>query len=340
MAQKEKSFFAHSMAKWGLFLVFLFGLWFAGWFMFARFADGKIGETLAMLESRGVNVDCDKRAIKGFPFRIGVHCDGVRVSDPNNNLNFESGALRTTAILYAPGEMIAELDSPMKFSPGGQETTATWKTMRVFADATFSGGFDLISFTYSDLDLQSFMTKLTVGEGGLHLRPSVKNAADLDIAGNANDTQLVAGTKLNTPPASFNFDAVVDEGYSKFITERRSLGQVLIEGLSVTLRSGVLKVADGGQLALAGPLELHRDGTVSGNIRIGITKPEAVAAWAGKVNPQLQQIIAGVGQAIAGMGKKSKFSGQEMPSITVKIKHGVARLGFIQLGKIPSLKIN
>ena len=71
----NRSLFSHPMAKWGLFMVFLFAVWFGGWFAFARFADNKIGEQVAAISQKGVIIDCQNRDIKGFPFRIGVHCE-------------------------------------------------------------------------------------------------------------------------------------------------------------------------------------------------------------------------------------------------------------------------
>ncbi len=334
---ENKSMFRHGMAKWGLFMGMLFVVWFGGWFVFANFADGKIGETLSLMKDRGIDLRCDNRQIKGFPFRIGVNCDQVSIGNAREAFQLKGGALRTTAILYAPGELIAELDGPFKAWPGGGEITANWELMRLFADVNFSGGFERVSLNYSKFDVRTKLAKLSIGKGGLHLRPTPGEEASLDIAGNATDLTALAEPFLQVPKASLSVDVMLKDGYSKLVSQRRPLQQVLREGVNLVLRSGELKVAEGGRIVLSGPLELHPDGTLSGEISIGVSNTESLIAWAGKVDPQFQQVVAVIGQAVAGMGKKTKFGNEELSSISVQIKRGIVRLGFIQLARIPPL---
>ncbi len=325
---------------------FLFAVWFIGWFVLASVIDGKIGEALTNLKTQGVDVICDRRSIKGFPFRIGLHCDGVRVGSSKGQFQGQIGALRTTAILYDPGTMIAEMDSPFKLSTAAGDLTAKWKRMRFFADAKLSGGFDLLSLNYAMVQLRSPMLGLLVYEGALHLRPSPKidgvpeTDKALDIAGNANGISSNLPNRVTIPPLNFSFDGMVNQAYSKLVLQRLPLAQFLQDGVTMTIRSSLISVGHGGQLALAGKLELHQDKTLSGTMRIGVAEPKAVAAWASKIDPNLHQMVALLGQSVAGMGKKTKFGKVELQSITIQLDHGTARLGFIQLGKIPPLRLN
>ena len=337
---KDKTLFSHGMAKWGLFMAFLFVVWFAGWFLFANFADGKIGESLSVLKERGIVIECENREIKGFPFRIGVNCDGVKYSSNSNDLRIEGRALRTTAILYTPGELIAELDGPVQAWLNGMEVTTNWKTMRLFADVTFSGGFDRISLNYSLLKAATSLTQLSVGEGGLHLRPTPGEVLSLDIAGNAYDVSILLGQSLKVPKASLSFDVKMENGYSNIVVKRQHIQEVLQNGVTVQIRSAGLRVPGNGRLVFVGPLELHRDGTLSGEIQIGVSQVKSLVAWARKVGPQLEQVVAIIGQAVAGMGKKAKFGDDELSSINVRIDRGVVRLGFIQLVKISPMRFN
>ena len=111
----------------------------------------------------------------------------------------------------------------------------------------------------------------------------------------------------------------------------RPLRSVIRDGAEFEIRNLSLSLPDGGRLAFAGPLSVGEDGLLSGQIDVGVAEPEAVARWAGAINPQLAQQVGMVTQAVAGMGKSANFGGSELRSITLTIDRGVVRLGFIQL---------
>ena len=343
----NRSFIRHGMAKWGLFMGLLFVFWFGGWFVFANFADRKVAESLVRIEDRGINVVCDNRTMRGFPFRIGVHCDRVNVASKRDTFRIEAGAVRTAAQLYAPGEFVAEIDGPLRSWPGGVETTATWKQMRLFADAHLTGGFDLISLNFAEIEVLSQQIEAAVGTGALHLRPSPENPDTgrasfqaMDIAGDFTGVSSVLQNGLQVPPADLGFDFTLEDGYRDIVLARRPLRQIVADGGNLVIRSAVLAVPNGGLLGFSGPVELHDDGTISGKIRIGIAEPKAVLAWAGVVDSKLTQLATGVGQAVAGMGKETNFGPQKMRSISVKIERGSVRLGFIEIARIAPLVLN
>ena len=63
------------------FIVLLFGGLSAGWY----WASGKLDERAKMLAanlaSQGKNLDCINQEVRGYPFRLGVFCDGVTFDD-------------------------------------------------------------------------------------------------------------------------------------------------------------------------------------------------------------------------------------------------------------------
>lgn len=343
----SKSLFSHGMAKWGLFMGLLFVVWFGGWFVFASWADGKVGETIVRLKDRGSEIDCQNRDMRGFPFRIGVHCEQLRVFDRRGDLVVESGALRTAAQLYAPGKMVAELDGPFTAYPRGIETKAIWTQMRAFVDGNFSGGFDLASLNFAGLDATIGRARTQISQGAVHARPTPEDAAKnrlaqsgLDLAINLTDAKTTAPNGLAIPSATLRLDAVLENGYRNLVLGRMPLRSLVSQGFEVEFRNVDLTTGDGGRLALSGPLQLHEDGTVSGDVAIGVDNPKAVGAWAGKINPRLTRYVASIGQAVAGMGRPAKFGGTDLRAITVKIRRGEIKLGFIKLGEIPPLVLN
>ena len=127
----DRPLMRHPMAKLGLFMLLLFVLWFGGWFAFARYADGKVGDPIQMAGARGLEIGCANRAMEGFPFRIGVYCDSVDVERNREGLRIQTGALCTAAQLYAPGKMVAELEGPLTAQTPEGNLDAKWSMMRL-----------------------------------------------------------------------------------------------------------------------------------------------------------------------------------------------------------------
>ena len=324
----DRSLFSHPMAKWGLFMGFLFALWFGGWFAFARFADNKIAEQIAAVSQKGVIIECQNRDITGFPFRIGVYCEDLNISHKRDVFRFEFGELTTAAQLYAPGKLVAELAGPFKTWRGTQEITAKWDLMRLFLDANLTGGFELASLNLDAFAGQVANSSIDFKKGTLHFRPTPKaeDAADIDPISMDGALSLgnlsLSNPKLEIPPASLSVDASLVDGYTDLITKGQKFASVVRDGADIEVRSLLLSLPEGGKLAFSGPLNIDENGLVSGKVKIGIADPKALGEWASKVNPQLQQAVAGIGQAVAGMGKADTIGGQELRTIVVTLNKG------------------
>ncbi|MEM9732103.1 MAG: DUF2125 domain-containing protein [Pseudomonadota bacterium] len=332
-----RSFISHGMAKWALFVVMLFVLWFGGWFIFARYLDGQIGQQITRLDQRGLEIECQNRDIVGFPFRIGLLCERTAVSDPSRNLLVQGGELRTTAVVHDPTRVIAELKSPFVLQRGRSEILADWKSMRLFVNGELSGGFERISLNGSTVKISTGDGSITMDNGAFHLRPNPTDGQALDVA--FSTTQLAANPApgVSIPPATLAFDARMDDAYGQLVVNRLPMASYLGAEGSAVLRSFTLSTPEDGKLAFSGPITWHGDGTLSGEVSIGIANAEAVGAWAGQLNPNLQQVVAGIGQAVAGMGTKASFGTAELRSVKVVIDKNVVKLGFITLATLPKL---
>ena len=335
-----RSFFSHGMAKWGLFMVLLFVVWFAGWFVFARYADGIVKEQMELSSQRGISIECDNQAMRGFPFRIGLHCDDLNVVHNRDVFRFELGALRTAAQLYAPGELIAEIDGPFRTWQGSQEISAKWKLMRLFLDAKLSGGFELASLNFTELKADLINSNIGVESGSVHFRPSPvaesQQPGSLDGALDLNKLSLsIPG--LDMPQANVYIDATLEGGYADLVEKQMLLRNVVRDGARFDVRSVMLSALDGGRLAISGPIEIDAKGYVNGNVRIGIAEPKKLGAWIAKIDPKIEQMVTGLASAISAAGQPAMIAGQEFRSIDVSIKRGKIKLGFIHLGKIPPL---
>ena len=335
----------HPMAKWAGFVIILFILWFAGWFVFASYADGWVEKAIKRVDQRGIRIECNNRSIKGFPFRIGVNCDDLNISHKRDVYRFETGKLRTAAQLYAPGKIVAEIDGPFRGWPAGQEITAKWSSFRLFADANLGGGFDLASITTRDLSAQSAPANIDLKQGALHFRPTPEEAntgstvKSLDAALSASDV-VVSSQDSSLPSFNLAADMTLDEGYEDLIIRRIPLRSILRDGAQLNIRNLALITKDGGRIALSGPVEIHEDGLISGQLKIGLANADQVVAWFRQVDPNLAGPVKLLSQSIRG-GKDGDIGGVVLKTVTVSINRGRPRLGFLPIPvEIPPLRFN
>jgi len=332
----QGSVFSHGMAKWGLFMAALFGLWFGGWFYAANWVDGKIATVLANLKQNDVTVECPQREMRGFPFRMGIYCQTLAIDDRVHGYQLQAGELRSVAQIYIPKENIIELDGPAKFSTGGFEIAADWQAMRTFFVAT-RGGFEGLSTHYRELSVDSAVGKFISKSGAVHLRPTPGaggNSVHLDVAINLENLHPVDGTSL---AVSLKLDAMLADGYSAFVTRRERPMVWMKNKGEIQIRSAVLSLPDGGRLALSGPMKINADGTLSGTIRIGMKNKDSLMRWISAVNPQFAPVILGLGQGMDMLGQQQVFGSEKLKAIEVQIDRGRVRVGFFEVGEIPPL---
>lgn len=338
-----RHFLRHPMGKWALFVIVLFALWFGGWFVFASFVDGWVAKSLAQSEENGVRIECDNRNIKGFPFRIGVHCDDMNFAHKRDVFRIELGAFRSTAQIYAPGKIVAEIDGPFRSWPAGQEVSAKWSNMRLFVDSN-QDGFDLASLTFADLETKAANGSIKAPRGALHLRPTPGSdqallQRSLDGALNILDATIKGGG-ADIPPFTLEADATLVGGYGDLMIKSMPLRQILQDGAELDIRNLALVLPEGGRLAFAGPLEIHEDGLLSGTITVGLSKPETIVAWFESIDPNLKGPMNLISQPISA-GEEKQIGGVGLKAVTISIDRGNPRLGFLPLPfQIPPIQLN
>jgi len=354
MKQSEtRPFFSHGMAKWGLFMMLLFALWFGGWFVAANYADGKVRDAVKQAAANGLEVNCREQDIRGFPFRLGIHCMGVDVVDNQGELTLQLGTVRTAAQLYAPGKMIGEFDAPLKLVRDGQSVGANWSRMRAFVDADFEGGFELASLSFSELDVSVDGQKLFIGEGALHSRPANSAATgngpssgeqpaggSLDIAIDLKKIRSAQKVANRLPELDLYLDAQLEQGYRDLIEAGLPLQALLEDGASGNVRSLSVSVPGGGKLVISGRLHLAANGLLSGEIDVGMAKADVVARAFSGADPVLRDVVVNLGNALNMMGKKARSDEDGLRSVPIKLQNGDVRLGFIKIAKIPPLRLN
>lgn len=312
-----------------VFIVILFGGYSAGWFYLANQVTRQANAAIASLNRDGVTAECTNPMVRGYPFRLGLYCDSLGYADTGRSIVATAGGLRTAAQVYAPRQILAELDGPLRTAlPGMPPLWLDWDKMRASVRVAqplpqrLSVEAEGVSAqTDPDEGDPVMLFSATSLEG--HLRP---NGTDLDWAGSFAGLQVdaaaVGGRTL--PILNGAGDATLTNGVQLLAAKTTSL-----RGQAGTIRSLDLSTGAETGVALSGTFSVAADGLLDADLTIRMRDPKGVSAALATAFPEARdQITTG-------------FSGLSMlgssPTLPLKISRGKAVLGFIPLGEIPPL---
>ncbi len=308
------------------FIVILFGGYSAGWFYVAGEIEARVRSEIARFADGRRSVECVNLSVRGFPFRIGLWCDGVRLFDPAEGVDVSADRLRTVAQVYNPFHVVAEADSPASVElPGVDRLALTWEALRasIRVDFDFPERLSVETRGFkADFDAGPAWVSADAGEG--HMR---RRDQDLDLAGSLTAAkaapELLDGGAL--PPLDTAVDMTIEKGVLYLRQGARSL-----RGFSGEIRN--LSIASGPKtsLALAGFFLIASDGLLDADLKVKVRDPEAISDILENLFPKARERIA---ESLAGL----KALGEEA-EVPLKIEAGKVTLGFLPLGEIPPLK--
>jgi hypothetical protein len=315
--------------------------WSYAWFWGAGELSARADNMVRKYAENGGRFECSNRRIEGFPFRIGIFCDGVSLA-PSEGGGFDAQALRTAAQFYDPGHVVGELDGPGLLQlPDGRRFNLQWENLRASARLGLSGPYALSA------ELRRFL--LAEGSGGtaeselagadrleLHARKSSGSANDLDvavlIAAFADPLERIPGLSLEA-------DLTVEEIAEKLDLGFDPMNYIRENGLSAVARSIVLSPEDGGRLVLSGPFRISRAGLASGEIRIEATNLPLLGAFFMRLLPERRDLVGNIVSLLSAIvPEKGGESGPGKPiSLTLTINEGSVSIGLIPVGDLPPL---
>lgn len=315
-------------------IVLLVAGWTGAWFWGASALDARFADAATRIASRGGALECPGRDIRGFPFRIGVHCDRFAYASPRGG-SIEAGELRTAAQLYAPGRLVGELDGPAEITtPDRQRFALAWELGRMSGRAGLSGptAFSLLL----DQPKLASADGAPVGEAlraQLHLRRNPQKAEDLDVAFSG---ESVEPSEPRVAPFSLSGDLLL-AGLAAELRPGFDLGEhVRRNGLSGEARSLVLSPVAGGSLSVSGPFSVTPDGVADGELTLSASDIPAMARFVSALVPDRREEIEG-GAGIVASLMPAPEEGKAPPSIRVTIRKGRIVLGLLPLGQLPPL---
>lgn len=305
----------------------------AGWFYLANRVDARITAALASIAASGDQLTCANRDIRGYPFRIGLHCETIGFSDPGTGLSFSAGNLRSAGQIYNPRLLVGEIDSPANL---------TWQDMvpmqlawdNVRASLRLGGDFP----QRLSVETRAFSASRARGaaagqllfqaeQAEAHLRP---HGPDLDLAvrftGLALQPDTTGGRRV--PPISGVIDLAVHNG----VPWLRG-GHAGLRGQSGTIRELSLSPGEQTGIKATGPISVDANGHLDAELQITVRDPQALEAM-------LTSTLPGSAQAIrAGLSALAALAGHDdkTAAIAVRIVKGKVTVGFLTLAHIPPL---
>ena len=117
----------------------------------------------------------------------------------------------------------------------------------------------------------------------------------------------------------------VEDGVERFARRTESL-----RGTSIVLRSVTVSLGEDAGVTVSGPVAIDPQGLVDASLQITVNKPATVAARLGEALPSERERIQAALSGFAMLG--------DSPSLPLTIEKSVARIAFINLGRVPALK--
>ncbi len=323
-----------------LFLV----LYSGAWFLAANQIESRLSAFLAERQASGSSAQCGGMDVRGFPFRIGLFCDSLRLDDATRGTSATFGALRSAAQVYRPGHAVIELDGPaeIRVSPG-LSVSADWALMHASIQATLSG-LDRTSMTYDKLagtavlpateeDAVAGATHklaFSAAHGEAHFR---QNGPDLDAALSVEqfDAKLDNGLSL-LPPINASADmtivdraALMQAGGLKPKALRNSKGEM--RNLTLDLGGGMVTTA-------SGPFSVDDRGLISGEFRVTMKNIEGWRQNLVKVfsNEDGTAVVNNIANMLTALA-----DGKNEATVKLNVRDGIAFLAFFPIGELPQL---
>lgn len=302
-------------------------LFTAVWFFAASKVEERIDLTVKDLEAKGQTIQCLARDIRGYPFRMGLFCNETRFT--NSQVTVTAGSLRSAAQIYAPRKLFSELDGPLRLSANdGTSLLMTWESLA----SSFVASQPLPE--RASLEAKQLKIEGKIPNGTIHM-DMANMQAHMRERGQAADVafsirDLIAPPVPDMQPASFNFDASIDQ---KDILIALRRGKVsILRGESGTLHDLTISFKDRGSMSVSGPLAFNRDGFINGTLTIKFTNLSAFTQELTKFTPALAPFLERAKDIILPL-----LGSDESQPIRIDVENGRVKLGFIPLFELPPI---
>lgn len=317
-------------------VVLLGAVYTTGWYYLANELQGRVTTNIEAFKARGIDATCENVRASGFPLRVGVDCSRVGWADPAKNLSVTAGTFRSAAQVYDPMQIVSSIAGPAAIDvPGLMPLDAKWEklTSSIRLDKplprqiSVQGSNIIVNQRGTAADAAPLAS---IKDGELHFSTS---EPQMDVALAFNQLKIADNLIDNRslPELTGAADVQLANGFALLGKPERDL--TVLRGQSGTLRKVDLAFADGSGIAVSGPFAIADDGRISGDFTVTMRNPEGVAQALQGIFPEAGNTISSVLQAMAFVPRDETGA----PTLPITVKKGKMSVGFISLGRLPSL---
>lgn len=314
-----------------IILVILAAVWSGGWYAAASWVEARVPGVLQQIADRGIDVDCPRRAVVGFPFALQVACGPTEVAERNSGSHAEMGGVTGGVSVFAPMTAAVALESPatiqLPLLPEGAEFT--WNDASVGLGLGMNGP-RAATFDATDFSAKILGASLSAGSA----RGTVSPANNGGTEGTAAFTALVfSNPDMTLPP----LDGKVS-GWISVPPEALASGRAGVQA-PVTMRLYDTAINTGGsRIELEANVSIDAEGILDGTVTVRLAGTEGFQKLIESL-PADQQERGN--QAIGGMflfGQPTTMNGQAASELTVNIVRGVVKVGPVEK-TLPRIRI-
>ncbi|WP_281926825.1 DUF2125 domain-containing protein [Roseibium album] len=315
--------------------------WSGAWVYGRSVLAGQLDLQMKAMAKEGVQVSCADLSISGYPFRYEVYCKEL-ISRDRTGAEGSLGALNAVALIYNPWHIIVEAKAPASVAEplSGLLGEVKWETARAsvkFSSASL-GAFDAV-LEKPEAAVENAVSAgvFAADKAEIHLRESP------ELAGTVDGFVSIAALQLKSVP---NLTETIDlrghlqiEGGSPLLAGADIVSLVQFNNGSLPVKLVLMETVIGkSRLGASGDLVVNGDGSMSGQLNMTIGNADGLLQTLKPLFPPQDNGFS-VAQTVVQSLKATEKEVDGVPSITlpVAIDHGVVRVGFLSLGRIPPL---
>lgn len=321
------------LTRWAIVALLIIAVlalaWSGGWYWLAGWAERSFPGWLAEAAESGVEVDCPKPTITGFPFALRLACGATAVAERQTGTSARFAGLTGGISVLSPTTAEIALDAPARVESPLTEGVSeiNWEDAEVGLGLGMSGPKD-VSFDGTGLRAKFSLpelagTVLAAAHAGGGLTPSRTGGTDA----RATFTNLAFSVNGESfPPVSGSAAGHLSIPPRALLAGRAALqAPIAANGIAVALESG------GAKLHAAGDVAVDEEGILDGTITLRIAGADKLPAFIAALPPQRQQIGNAFVGAILAFGTQTTLDGQAASELTIEVERGEARIGPVEL---------
>ncbi|MGH6861859.1 MAG: DUF2125 domain-containing protein [Phyllobacterium sp.] len=318
------------------FIVLLAVLYTGGWYYLANQLESRVATNLAAFKEKGIDATCDNAGASGYPLRLGLDCTRVGWADPAKGLSISAGSLRASARVYDPMQIVSRIEGPASVEAAGiSPVDVSWQTLvssvRLDKPLPKHLSLDGDKIVITPRNAAAGTAPIAVVEGGKLAFTSADPA--MDVALSFEKLKIADNIVYERPLPELTGSADIELANGFALLGKPVRDASVLRGQTGTLRNVDIGFADGSGIAVSGPFSVGGDGRISGDFEVTMRNPEGVARAVRDVFPEAGNTISSVLQAMAFMPKDENGA----PTLPITVKKGKMSVGFIRIGRLPSL---